>query len=129
MKILLDTHIWLWYLLGNPRLSLQLQTAIADSINEIWLSPISIWESAILAEKGRISLQPDTSTWVSLALKNLEIRDAVLNNEIALLSRQIDLPHQDPADRFIAATAVFYQLTLATVDSNLTSSSWLRTVS
>ncbi len=74
-------------------------------------------------------MQPDTSTWVSLALKNLETREAVLNNEIALLSRQIDLPHQDPADRFIAATAVFYQLTLATVDSNLTSSSWLKTVS
>jgi len=129
VKLLLDTHIWLWYLLGNSRLSLQLQTAIANSSNEIWLSPISIWDAAILAEKGRISLQPDTSTWVSLALKNLEIRDAVLNNEIALLSRQIDLPHQDPADRFIAATAVFYQLTLATVDSNLTSSSWLKTVS
>jgi len=70
-----------------------IQQAIANSSNEIWLSPISIWESAILAEKGRISLQPDTSTWVSLALKNLEIREADLNNEIALLSRQIDLPH------------------------------------
>ncbi|MCY7332284.1 MAG: PIN domain-containing protein [Pseudanabaena sp. CAN_BIN31] len=129
MKLLLDTHIWLWYLLGNSRLSLQLQTAIANLSNEIWLSPISIWEATILAEKGRISLQPNTSIWVSLALKNLEIREAALNNEIALLSRQIDLPHQDPADRFIAATAVFYQLTLATVDSNLTSSSWLKTVS
>ena len=129
MKLLLDTHIWLWYLLGNSRLSLQVQSAIADSNNEIWLSPISIWEAAILAEKGRISLQPDTSTWVSLALKNLETREATLNNEIALLSRQIDLPHQDPADRFIVATAVFYQLTLATVDSNLTNSSWLRTFS
>ena len=106
-----------------------IQQAIADSSNEIWLSPISIWEAAILAEKGRIFLQPDTSTWVSLALKNLEIREAALNNEIALLSREIDLPHQDPADRFIAAIAVFYQLTLATVDSNLTSFSWLKTVS
>ena len=129
MKLLLDTHIWLWYLLGNSRLSLQVQSAIADSNNEIWLSPISIWEAAILVEKGRISLQPDTSTWVSLALKNLETREATLNNKIALLSRQIDLPHQDPADRFIVATAVFYQLTLATVDSNLTNSSWLRTFS
>jgi len=129
VKLLLDTHIWLWYLLGNSRLSLQVQSAIADSNNEIWLSPISIWEAAILAEKGRISLQPDTSTWVSLALKNLETCEATLNNEIALLSRQIDLPHQDPADRFIVATAVFYQLTLATVDSNLTNSSWLRTFS
>jgi PIN domain nuclease of toxin-antitoxin system len=49
MKLLLDTHIWLWYLLGDSRLSLQLQTAIADPNTELWLSPISIWETLILA--------------------------------------------------------------------------------
>ncbi|MGB3759934.1 MAG: hypothetical protein WBA07_26770 [Rivularia sp. (in: cyanobacteria)] len=45
-----------------------------------------------------------------------------------ILSRQIQLPHQDPADRFIAATAVHYNLILATVDSNLTGVSWLQTL-
>ncbi|WP_333358046.1 type II toxin-antitoxin system VapC family toxin [Microcoleus sp. herbarium14] len=69
MKLLLDTHIWLWYLLGDPRLSRPLQTAISDPNTELWLSPISIWETLILAEKGRISLQPDPVTWVNLALK------------------------------------------------------------
>lgn len=129
MKLLLDTHIWLWYLLGNDRLSIQLQTAIADSTTELWLSPISIWETIILAEKKRISLQPDALTWVNLALKNLETREALLNHDIALLSRQIELPHQDPGDRFIAATSIFYKLTLATVDLNLTGYSWLQTMS
>jgi len=62
MKLLLDTHIWLWYLLGDERLSLQLQTVISDPNTELWLSPISIWETLILAEKGRISLQPDPVT-------------------------------------------------------------------
>jgi PIN domain nuclease of toxin-antitoxin system len=44
------------------------------------------------------------------------------------LSRQLDLVHQDPADRFIAATAVYYDLVLATVDKNLTSASFLKTI-
>lgn len=54
---------------------------------------------------------------------------AALNYAIAILSRQIDLPHQDPADRFLAATAIYYDLILATVDANLTGSSALQTIS
>ncbi len=129
MKLLLDTHIWLWYLLKNPKLSTNLQNAIPDPNNELWLSPISLWETIILAEKNRISLQPNANTWIDLALKNLETREAPLNHDIAILSRQIDLSHQDPADRFIAATATYYDLHLATVDSNLTNCSWLQTLS
>ena len=129
MKLLLDTHIWLWYLLGDQRLSLQLQTAIADPNTELWLRPISIWETLILAEKGRISLQPDSVTWVNLALKTLETREAQMNHAIAILSREIALPHQDPGDRFIAATAIYYGLKLATVDANLIGNSALQTVS
>ena len=129
MKLLLDTHIWLWYLLGDKRLSTQLQTTIAAATTELWLSPISIWETLILAEKGRLSLQPNLVAWVDLALNTLEIREASLNRHIAILSRQINLPHQDPSDRFIAATAVYHQLTLATVDTNLTGVSWLQTLS
>ncbi|NER33227.1 MAG: type II toxin-antitoxin system VapC family toxin [Oscillatoria sp. SIO1A7] len=129
MKLLLDTHIWLWYLLDNPKLSNKLKTAIADLNTELWLSPISIWETLILAEKGRISLQPDPIAWINLALKILETREAQINYAIAILSRQISLPHQDPADRFIAASAIYYGLTLATVDANLTGNSALPTLS
>jgi PIN domain nuclease of toxin-antitoxin system len=129
VKLLLDTHIWLWYLLRDPKLSSNLQNAIADPNNELWLSPISIWEAVILAEKKRISLQPDANTWVNLALKNLGTIEANLNNDIALLSRQLSLPHQDPADRFIAASAIYYKLDLATVDANLTKCSELKTIS
>jgi len=129
VKLLLDTHIWLWYLLKNPKLSTNLQNTIADPSNELWLSPISIWEAIILAEKNRISLQPDINTWLDLSLKKLETLEAPLNHDIAILSRQIELPHQDPADRFIAATAIYYDLHLATVDTNLVGLSWLRTLS
>ncbi|MEM1167823.1 MAG: PIN domain-containing protein [Cyanobacteria bacterium P01_H01_bin.35] len=129
MKILLDTHIWLWYLLDNVRLSLQLQRAIADPNNELWLSPISVWEALVLAQKGRISVEPDPVTWVNLALQSLDTREAQMNHAIAILSRQVVLPHQDPADRFIVATAIYYGLTLATVDTNITGSSAVQTLS
>ena len=129
MKLSLDTHIWLGYLLGDPRLSLQLQRAISDPNTELWLSLISIWETLILTEKGLISLQPEPVTWVNLALKTLETREAQMNHAIAILSREIALPHQDPGDRFIAATAIYYGLKLATVDANLTNNSVLQTLS
>jgi PIN domain nuclease of toxin-antitoxin system len=80
---------------------------------------LSIWETLILAEKGRISLQPNAVAWIDLALQTLEILEAPLVYQIAILSRHIELPQQDPADRFIAAT----------VDSNLTGVSWLQTLS
>jgi PIN domain nuclease of toxin-antitoxin system len=129
VKLLLDTHIWIWYLLGNDRLSANLQTAIADETIELWLSPISIWETLLLAEKGRISLEPNPFDWVKNSLRQLETIEAPLSHEIAVLSRQIELDYQDPGDRFLAATAVHLQLTLATVDARLVQASWLDTLS
>ena len=128
VKLLLDTHIWLWYTLGNSQLSENLRTLIASETTELWVSPISVWEVLLLAEKGRISLQLDTATWIDQSIKALAICEAPLNRHIAVLSRQINLSHQDPADRFIAATAIHYQLQLATVDTYLTKAAWLLTI-
>lgn len=93
MKLLLDTHIWLWYALGDSQLSTNLQSIIASETTELWLSPISIWEVMLLAEKGRIALQSDTATWINQSIKSLAIGEAALNRQIAILSRQINLPH------------------------------------
>jgi PIN domain nuclease of toxin-antitoxin system len=102
---------------------------IEDPDNELWLSPISIWEALLLAEKGRIVLPPEPRSWVQSVLQQLELREALLNYEIALLSRQITCPHQDPADRFLAATAIYYNLQLATMDQNLIDTPSLQTMS
>jgi PIN domain nuclease of toxin-antitoxin system len=83
----------------------------------------------LLAEKGRIFLQADITNWIDQSLKSLAIYEAPLNRQIAVLSRQIELPHQDPADRFIAATVIHYQFQLATVDTRLVKAIWLPTVS
>ncbi|MEO1671214.1 MAG: PIN domain-containing protein [Cyanobacteria bacterium J06631_2] len=128
MKILLDTHIWLWYLLGSDQSTTNLRTIIDTEQNELWLSPISVWETVILAEKGRLELNSEPITWVKRYLRVLDVKEARLTYEIAMLSRQLKLSHQDPADRFIAATAIHHNLVLATVDSRLTGLDWLSTI-
>ena len=128
LKVLLDTHIWLWYLLGDNKLSQNLQTIIASEKNELWLSPISVWETLILAEKGRIELNCEPITWVKRYLRILDVKEARLTHEVAMLSRQIKLSHQDPADRFIAASAISYNLVLATLDNRLINLDWLSTI-
>ena len=96
--------------------------------NQIWLSPISVWETLVLAEKGKLRLKPDPVSWIQQSLKRWPIKEAPLNIQISIQSRQLDLPHQDPADRFISATALIYDLKLITMDERLISAPWLPTL-
>lgn len=81
----------------------------------------------MLAARGRIGLQTDLRRWVQQARELFPIKDAPFNLEVALVSREITLPHRDPADHFLAATASVYNLTLLTVDQHLTQTDWLPT--
>jgi PIN domain nuclease of toxin-antitoxin system len=119
LKLLLDTHIWLWMLFEPERLEPQIAAHLRDADHELWLSPISVWEAIMLAERGRLVLDLGPIEGIRDALKAIPVREAALNREVALNSRAIDLPHQDPADRFIAATAKVYGLTLVTQDARL----------
>lgn len=128
MKILLDTHVWIWNLAGSKKLPLKFKEIIESDENEIWLSPVSVWEAIVLGEKGRLKLKPDPIAWVREALQQDNLREAPLNNEVAIRSRQLKFPYQDPADRFLAATAMIYGLELATLDDRLIQAEWLSTV-
>jgi PIN domain nuclease of toxin-antitoxin system len=101
------------------KLSKKVIKEIQNKSNELWLSPISVWETIILIERNRIVLNIPINEWISKALTSTPIYEAPITNEIAIKSRFINLPHQDPADRFIAATALVNNLTLITADQNL----------
>jgi PIN domain nuclease of toxin-antitoxin system len=90
---------------------------LEDSANERWLSPISTWEALMLNAKGKIRLHGNLEEWVTRA--TALFREAPLTHEIAFVARQLNLPHQDPADRFLAATAKVLDLTLVTADTQL----------
>lgn len=122
MRLLLDTHIWLWSLLEPERLSRRVARALTSPKNELWLSSISVWEALLLVEKKRIQIDGAPGTWLTDALEVSPLREAPLTQEIALLSRSVVLPHDDPADRFLAATARALELTLVTSDERLLAS-------
>ena len=88
-----------------------------DRNNKLWLSPVSTWEALLLNAKGRIRLRGDLSQW--LARATAHFREAPLTHEIVLAAHRLPLPHRDPADRFLAATAQALGLTLVTADDRL----------
>jgi PIN domain nuclease of toxin-antitoxin system len=121
MRLLLDTHIWFWSMVEPERLSRRVAEGIEDPTAELWLSPISIWELIRLCHKGRITLHPDPASWIANAIDELSLREAALTFAIATEVQQLQLPHGDPADHFLVATAKVLDLTLVTADRRLQS--------
>jgi PIN domain nuclease of toxin-antitoxin system len=126
VKLLLDTHIWLWALHAPSRLNPRVRAELSNRTNELWLSPISTWEALLLNAKGRISLPAHLAEWVTQATAPL--REAPFTHEIVLAAQQLPLPHRDPADRFLAATAQVMDLTLVTSDDLLLGLGTFRTM-
>ncbi len=89
--------------------------------------PISVWELGMLATRGRVRLHTNLRQWVAQAHGQFPVQEAPLNREVALTSHEITLASRDPADHFLAATALVYELTLMTVDERLTQTTWLST--
>ncbi|MGH7803819.1 MAG: type II toxin-antitoxin system VapC family toxin [Candidatus Binatia bacterium] len=124
---LLDTHVWFWHLSGSDRLPAGLRRAIDETDDPPWLSPISIWELGMLAKKRRVEIDRPYREWTKEALIRFPVEEAPLTHEIAVVSGEIDLPYPDPADRFLAATAIVHGLTLLTVDRRLSRAKGVRT--
>ena len=119
MRLLLDTHIWVWSQLAPHRLTRKVRRALEDSGAELWLSPISVWELLLLIERRRVAVTGDPGLWVQDALRAGPFREAPLTHAVALESRRVTLPHRDPADRFLAATARVHDVALVTADARL----------
>ncbi len=117
--LLLDTHIWLWALLEPGRLSGRVRALLASPAETLRLSPVSVWEALVLAEKGRVVLEPDPRRWLDRALAVAPVTEVPMTFEVAMASRNIALDHKDPADRFIVASALVFGLTLVTADARL----------
>ncbi len=119
MKLLLDTHIWLWSIINPKRVPRRAAREIQSAKNEIWLSPMSIWETALLLERGRIKVKGDPLRWLDQMLAAAVFREASFTRDVAVRAADIQLPHHDPADRLLVATALIHSLTLVTADHRL----------
>ncbi|MDR9408715.1 MAG: type II toxin-antitoxin system VapC family toxin [Balneolaceae bacterium] len=119
---MLDTHIWLWWLLGDGNLSSQEMKGldIKASKQELSISWVTIWETEMLERKQLISLQPNFQTWIREATNPLFI--SILPVDIDVVLAQRNLPtdfHADPADRLITATSLLAKYPLATHDRRI----------
>jgi len=121
--LLLDTHIWLWYMEGvNGALSSTVIAEIDAARREhrLFVSAISVWEIGMQFAKGRITLSSPLNHWVSDSLTNANLRLQPLDADIALESTLLPGdPHGDPADRFLVATARIKNLRLVTHDQKI----------
>jgi PIN domain nuclease of toxin-antitoxin system len=119
MNLLLDTHIWIWNDTAPEKLSSEITRELANLENQLWLSPVSIWEVTVLLEKRKIDLKQDFRSWADESVTDLQLYEATITWEVAHELRYTMLEHRDPADRFLVATAKVYDLTLVTADERL----------
>ena len=119
--IMLDTHIWVWWVDGGPRLSAAQRRAIeADATDEVGVSVISCWEVALLVARGRLTMQVPVEQWITDALDHPRIRLVGLTPHIAVESTRLPGEfHRDPADQIIEATARVYGSPLVTADQRI----------
>jgi PIN domain nuclease of toxin-antitoxin system len=119
--ILLDTHIWIWWVSQHPRLTPQLVQIIQHHQNSgLGISIISCWEVAKLVEHNRLQLTLSTADWLELALAYPGIQ--LLDLTVPIIIDATQLPgtfHRDPADQIIVATARKHNIPLLTVDAKI----------
>jgi len=119
MRLLLDTHIWIWSDAEAHKLSSEVARELASPENERYLSPVSVWEAILLLEKKRVRLNGDFGEWFQKSKLELDLIEVPLSWEIAQEIRYTILGYRDPGDRFLVATAKVYDLTLVTADERL----------
>jgi len=116
MRLLLDTHVFLWFISGDQRLPASMRDAIRDLENEVYLSVVSLWEATVKYQLGRLPLPEPPGTFLPDQRRRHEIASPPLDE--ASVSELAGLPqvHRDPFDRMLICQAVAHGLTIATVD-------------
>lgn len=128
--IILDTHIWVWWVHNDPRLTHDQIKAIKDHEDDlIGISAISLWEIAKLVERKRLIFPFATDKWFEQAINYPGIGIIELTPEIAYVSTQLPGEfHRDPADQIIVATAKVYKCILVTSDEKIIQYPHIKTI-
>ena len=123
----LDTHVLIWHLLDDPNLNPTLRRSIIAEPSSILIPTITIWETLLLAQKGRIEITAtDPGAALRTWIRESGFQETPLTGDIAVLSRTLPFEHDDPTDRLIAATAHANGAALATSDERLRRLKWLQ---
>ena len=117
MSLLLDTCALIWLGNGDPALSLDARQVIEES-EEVYVSPISLWEVSNKCRKGKLQLKFPLREWFDRILQRYQLEILPLTNEVMFLAGELPEHHKDPADRMIIASAMVNGLVVATADKN-----------
>jgi PIN domain nuclease of toxin-antitoxin system len=119
VNLLLDTHIFLWWLGESPRLPERIRLVIEDPATAVFVSAASIWEIAIKASLGRLEIDPAVPAGLDGVVAACGFADLPIEARHAAAVRDLPFHHADPFDRLLLAQAQLEELTLATADTKL----------
>ena len=119
MKLLVDTHVWLWILTTPERLCDGARSAITDDENEAILSAVSAWEVAIKYALGKLPLSMPPAELVDVSVRELRLTVLPIALDHALAAGALPPHHRDPFDRMLIAQAQLEGLTLVTADETI----------
>ncbi|MBD2452760.1 type II toxin-antitoxin system VapC family toxin [Nostoc sp. FACHB-87] len=117
MKILLDTHIFLWFISGDKQLPTDVRNAICNLDNQIYLSVVSIWECIVKYQLGKLPLPESPEIYIPKQRDRHQIANLDLDEGSVTQLASLPALHKDPFDRMLICQALQYGLTIATVDS------------
>lgn len=117
MKLLLDTHVFLWVLSGDERLSANADSAIRDPGNIVYLSVASVWEATVKHALGKLSLPSSPETYLPHQRRRLGVASLDIDEGTVVFLPRLPTLHRDPFDRILICQAWQHRLTLVTVDS------------
>ena len=116
MRLLLDTHVFLWYISGDSRLPLRLRDELRNPENEAWLSVVSVWEAIVKHRLNKLSLPEPPESYLPKQRERHQIQSLALDEESVTQLAQLPPIHRDPFDRMLICQALRHGLTIATVD-------------
>jgi PIN domain nuclease of toxin-antitoxin system len=116
MRCLIDTHIFIWWILDHPKLPRSLRQIIADSTTELFFSSASAWEIIIKSTLGKLSLPENPTEWIRKHLDLNRIHALPITLDHALMLHELPSLHKDPFDRIMVAQAKCEDLTIITDD-------------
>ncbi len=119
MKVLLDTHAFLWWITDDPRISSRARDVVQDAENELYLSAASGWEIAIKTQLVRLRLPGEPDVYLVRQMSMNAIRPLAITMRHSLFVYGLPDIHKDPFDRMIVAQSILEEMPLLTKDGNI----------
>lgn len=119
MRLLLDTHVFLWFISGDARLPTRYGDAIRDAANEVFLSVASVWEAVIKYDLGKLPLPASPAEYLPRQRERHGIAALPIGEETMAHLAKLPPLHRDPFDRVLVAQAAEHGLTVLTIDGSV----------